>query len=242
MCILYTKEVNMAKRVSITIPNDLHEKAEFYRGKINISNICTRALEKELNEIKEYAIKAKHRFYILTPDEACDLAYDIGKKWAAEKATLAELAFVCEFNNNAFFNDFNKNYPDVVKDAIFEMLMENYDYAELYNKYDFVYDYFMANASFIDEDILAGFVGEDGEELYGDYARDYEFEIINSFIDGARLIWDEIREPALVRMLGKETMSELKKVLENKIVKDITATAVRKVLRINDTNTDTHKG
>ncbi len=210
----------MAKRVSITIPDGLSKKLEYYRGKINISSICSRAIEKEINEIKDYVLAAKKRFYILTIDEACDIAYELGKEWAAKEGKLEELAFICEFNENNFFAD--SAYPDFVRDAVLELLMENEEFEKLYNDYyGSVYDYFSANASFMAGDIIAGFMGEDGEELYGEYATDYEQETINYFIEGARLIWNEIREAALVRMLGRKTTEELKAKIKEYVVKEI---------------------
>ena len=210
----------MAERLSITIPDDLYKKAESYRKKINISNICTRALKKEINEIEDYVIEAKQRFYILTPDEACEIAYEAGKKWVAEKAEIEELVFVCEFNESFFSNE---AIPDFIRDAVFDLLSENEKFNKLYEKYDgCVYGYFSTNASFMAEDVIAGFMGEDAEELYGDDACQYEMEIDNCFIDGAKLIWDEIKEKVLVKMLGKETSEELKEKLKTGMLKKIT--------------------
>ncbi len=210
----------MAKRLSITIPDGLSEKLESYRGKINISSICSQAIEREINQIKDYVLAAKKRFYILTIDEACNIAYELGKEWAAKESELEELAFVCEFNENNFFS--NSTYPDFVRDAVLELLMENEKFEKLYNNYyGSVYDYFSTNASFIAGDIIAGFMGEDGKELYGEDATDYEIETINYFIKGARLIWNEIREAALVRMLGRKTTEELKEKIKKNVVKEI---------------------
>ena len=207
----------MSKRLSITVPDDLYKKAESYRKKINISNICARALKKELDEIKDYVIEAKQRFYILTPDEACEIAYEAGKKWAAEEAEIEELAFVCEFNDEVFFS--SEAIPNFVRDAVFDLLSENEKFSELYENYNgSVYEYLSANP----EDVIAGFMGEDAEELYGDDAYQYEIEVGNCFIDGAKLIWDEIKEKALVKMLGKETSEELKEKLKAGILRKTT--------------------
>jgi hypothetical protein len=210
----------MAERLSITIPDDLYKKTESYRKKINISNICARALEKELDEIKDYVIEVKQRFYILTPAEACEIAYEAGKKWAAEMAEIEELAFVCEFNESFFSSE---AIPDFVRDAVFDLLSENEKFNKLYEEYDgCVYEYFSTNASFIAEDVIAGFMGEDREEMYGDDAYQYEMDTDDCFIDGARLIWNEIKEKALVKMLGKETSEELKEKLKTGILKKVT--------------------
>ena len=210
----------MAKRVSITIPDGLSKKLEYYRGKINISSICSRAIEKEINEIKDYVLAAKKRFYILTIDEACNIAYELGKEWAAKEGKLEELVFICEFNENNFFAD--SAYPDFVRDAVLELLMENEEFEKLYNEYSgWVYDYFSACPSSMGDNIIAGFMGEDGEELYGEDTYHYEQEIIDRFIDGARLIWNEIREAALIRMLGRKTTEELKEKIKENVVKEI---------------------
>ena len=58
--------------------------------------------------------------------------------------------------------------------------------------------------------------------ISGFEAYQYEIEVDNCFIDGAELIWDEIKEKALVKMLGKETSEELKEKLKAGILRKTT--------------------
>jgi predicted DNA-binding protein len=84
----------MSKKLTISIPDDLHKRLDKYRSRIAISTICAEAINTEIESIDDCLKAIKGRFRLLTQREICSLAYKEGRHWAGYKATLEELAIV----------------------------------------------------------------------------------------------------------------------------------------------------
>ncbi|RLD97482.1 MAG: hypothetical protein DRI92_05580 [Aquificota bacterium] len=168
----------MARKVTITIPNDLHERMQRYRERFSISSICAEAIRKSIDSISEAVLKAKKRFELLSLEEASDLAFKEGIRWAGCKASLEQLAFVCEF--------YDWDNPDT------EALLLNEGVEELYNSHSgSVYDFVVAEG--IIADLMSRFLTEKNEDI----------EVIDSFIRGARSVWVDIRREAVQKLTNE---------------------------------------
>jgi len=95
----------MAKRITITIPDEMHRRLENYRDRINISAVCAAALRKTMDGVDDMVREAKRRFFLLSVEEACDMAFEEGMRWAGEDAKMSELRFVCEGVPVQFLSD-----------------------------------------------------------------------------------------------------------------------------------------
>ena len=84
----------MSKKLTISIPDDLHKRLEKYRSRIAISTVCAEAINSEIENINDCLRAAKQRFKLLTQHEICRLAYKEGRHWAGYEATLEDLAIV----------------------------------------------------------------------------------------------------------------------------------------------------
>jgi hypothetical protein len=84
----------MSKKLTISIPDDLHKRLDKYRGRIAISTVCAKAISTEIENIDDCIKAVKGRFSLLTQREICSLAHKEGRHWAGYKATLEDLAIV----------------------------------------------------------------------------------------------------------------------------------------------------
>lgn len=84
----------MSKKLTISIPDNLHKRLDKYRGRIAISTVCAKAISTEIENIDDCIKGVKGRFNLLTQREICSLAHKEGRHWAGYIATLEDLAIV----------------------------------------------------------------------------------------------------------------------------------------------------
>lgn len=91
-----------ATRVSITIPDDLAERLEPYRDRMNISKVCARAIERELSDLTELPAAVEELNETIArlrmeKDEREERDYltglDWGRSYAEEEAEFLEFGF-----------------------------------------------------------------------------------------------------------------------------------------------------
>lgn len=188
------RRLEMVKRLSITIPDNVYERLEGYRDIISISTVCSEAIKKEMDNIDrkdKLALRAKKRlelYDIINLEKACNIAYEEGVEWATNKAALEELAFVCEFNEN-IAQDFDRlKIRDEYQNLFEDVVSENHIIKDLYNNYEYPWDFIS------DQDlssVIGDFMNEDNEDI----------EVGLRFADGAITIWKKIRREALKKLL-----------------------------------------
>ncbi len=177
----------MVKKLTISIPDDLHAELAKCRDRIAISSVCAEAIRKKIQEIRKYGLEAKKRFGLLSLEETMDMAYERGLEWASKNATLEELAYVCLDS---------KNIDEELAQELWDGPNTLY---ELDNHYHGFAD-FVSARGFI-EDLLPDFDEEDEAEQR---KRDqYWIDLAFSFLDGAVVVWKEIEKEAVAKLLGE---------------------------------------
>jgi post-segregation antitoxin (ccd killing protein) len=93
-------------RLNISIPDDLYEKLDRFRGEVNASRVCAQALEKELRMVEERvasagddsASRVERLVQRLTAPRKLwfQRGWQDGEEWAAELATADELCLIGE--------------------------------------------------------------------------------------------------------------------------------------------------
>lgn len=168
----------MVKKLTISIPDDLHKKLEGYRDRLPISLVCSNALRSAIGEMEGCFSAARKRFYLLTIEEACEVAYEKGIHWAAYEATREELAFVCEWNYH---------FKGTLFETLFHTNTKIHEIASDDN------DYLIDLVDFIDKlGCLDDILPNDNSD---------ENLVINDFIRGAKIVWNEIKEELLPKLL-----------------------------------------
>lgn len=169
----------MAKKLTISIPDDLHKELENYRDRITISSICAEAIRKTIDEIDDSVKEAKTRFHLLSLDEACDIAFKRGIHWAGYEATAEELAFLCEWVS---IHSKNSTFQILVEEnAKIDNLVEE--------SMDSIFEFVIDNGYL--EDILPRFMTDENDDI----------PITNSFRDGAMTVWTKIRNQVIKELL-----------------------------------------
>ncbi|HQO64243.1 MAG TPA: hypothetical protein PK528_11580 [Syntrophorhabdus sp.] len=172
----------MVKKLTISIPDNLHKKLEQYRDRIPISSVCASAIRDAISEIEDCVREARKRFYLLSIDEACELAYEKGIHWAGYEAEPEELAYVAEWAND-------------IRGSLFEKLVDSNKRLEnlaldgnnlVIDLYSFVF-----NEGYLN-DILPPFMNENNDDI----------PIIMEFSRGAKVVWDEVKEDLLPKLLN----------------------------------------
>lgn len=158
----------MVKKLTLTIPDELYENLSSKRNFVNVSSICSDAIRRFISKADDLSFNAKARFGILSLDEACKRAFNLGMEWAGHKADLHELIFVCSVVNEKW-----SSFDNEVE------LLEN--------RYKNVFEYAAAKLTDVIEEILPPFLNEKNEDI----------EIWVSFAEGAITILKEI-EPAII--------------------------------------------
>src|SRR5665648_574277 len=87
----------MTKKLTLSISDNLHEELAEYRNIINISNVCSEALKREIDKRDSLILEGKKRFGVLSLHEKCKLSYEKGMYWAGYEADLLDLAIVCNW-------------------------------------------------------------------------------------------------------------------------------------------------
>jgi len=171
----------MVKKVTISIPDDLHKKLDKYRDRIPISSVCAGAIRTAINDIEDCIKEARKRFFLLSYEEACDTAYQKGIRWAGYKATPEELAFVAEWDF-----DFKGTILEKLADSNnkFEKLAFN-ESGHLHMLSAFVLD-----EGYLD-DILPPFINDDNDDI----------GICSEFQRGAQSVWNELKNDLLPKLL-----------------------------------------
>jgi hypothetical protein len=172
----------MTKKITISIPDDLHKRLKGYRHVINISNVSAESLKTTMDKIDLCVLKAKRRFKILTTSESCQLAHKQGLKWAGYHASPIELAIICNWIDNEENSD------------LIDLLSYRFkDVQQIISGYSNVYEYIM-NSSFATNDIFTNSI---------DYFHE-DAEIANSFIDGAKIVWGQIKNETISKLMDSE--------------------------------------
>jgi len=174
----------MVKKLTISIPDDLHRKLDQYRDRIAISSVCAGAIRTSINDIEECIKEAKKRFYLLSIEEASDIAYQKGIHWAGYEATPEEIAYMAEWKYNFEGTLFEKLVNS--NDKIMNMAFDND--GNLESLYDFI-----INEEYL-SDIIITFLNDDF-----DYAH-----ILEDFLRGVRVVWNEIKEELLPKLCNPE--------------------------------------
>ena len=84
-------------RLSVTIPSTLHERLEGLRDRVNVSKVCTVALEKELDMLEARPSVADPKIAQLverlkgSTQRWYDRGHEDGARWAVEEAKRSEL-------------------------------------------------------------------------------------------------------------------------------------------------------
>ena len=169
----------MSKKLTISIPDDVHKRLENFRDRIALSSVCAQALREAMDNIEIYVLEAKKRFHILSIHEACSIAFRRGISWAGNDATIEELAIVClcDYSYEGFV------FPEEIEimSKKIENLIEGLDEPE----------HFIEVKGYIND--LEAIVVEEEWDFDG---------VLDSFVDGARVVWKEI-EDMLIPMLIK---------------------------------------
>jgi len=173
----------MVKKLTISIPDDLHRKLDSYRDRIPISSVCANGLRAAIGEIEDCVSKARKRFCLLSLNEACEIAYQRGIRWAGHEASPEELAFISLFTMGKEFEG-----------SLLEKLADvNHELRRI------VDDYWENLSSFIRE-------LEEVDDLYAPFIKDdsVRYDILWAFRDGVDAIWNEIQDELVPKMLNPD--------------------------------------
>lgn len=178
----------MTKKLTLSIPDNLHKKLADFRNLINISNVCANALKKEIDNADQCVQEAKKRFKILTTSEACKLAFKDGMSWAGYKASPEELAIVCNWTNGWLSND-----PQAQETM--NLIEENNEkIRKTMSEYSNGYDYIFAN-SFISQGIINYPVDYDDVDLV---------EIAVAFMQGSQIVWYKLKNSLIPKLINSD--------------------------------------
>jgi hypothetical protein len=176
----------MTKKLTLSIPDNLHKKLADYRNLINISNICSIALRKEIDKVDQCIQEAKKRFEILTTSEAYKLAYEDGMNWAGYHANPVELAIVCNWTNGWLSND-----PQAQETM--DLLEENNENInKILSGYTTGYEYIFSE-SFISRGIVSYPIDYDDVDIV---------EIAVAFSQGAQIIWNRVKNKLIPKLIN----------------------------------------
>jgi len=173
----------MAKKLTISIPDDLHRKLDSYRDRIPISSVCANGLRAAIGEIEDCVSEARKRFGLHSLHEACEIAYQRGIRWAGHEASLEELVFISLFTMGKEFEG-----------SLLEKL------AHRNNELMKIVDDYWEN--------LSGFIRdlEKVDDLYAPFIEDDldRYEVLWAFRDGVYAIWNEIKDELVQKMLNQD--------------------------------------
>ncbi len=176
----------MTKKITISIPDDLHDEIKNFRDSINISKTCAEVLRKKVKEIDSTIQEAIKRFNLLELSEYIDMAYEDGFNWAGYRASAVELAIVCNWTDWVA-ND--KKCQETI-----DLLEENNEEIEgILTGYATGYEYILAN-SFIDRTILP----------HPDPTDDDHIQIAVGFAQGAQIIWNKLSKKLTPKLINPE--------------------------------------
>ena len=170
----------MSKKLTISIPNELHQKLENYREQIAISNVCSQALREAMNTIEIEVQEAKNRFHLLSIEEACSLAFRQGLHWAGHKATPEELFIVCLWEDGMAVSE------------IIEKSQGNAKIIKLIEDYDDINHFLEEKIIDFNKLLLFSMPSEDDDDE--EFAINIS-ELFKPFIKGALTVWREIEDP-----------------------------------------------
>jgi hypothetical protein len=113
-----------ATRVSITIPDDLAERLEPYRDRMNISKVCSEAIERELSTLVELPVEVQKLTATIAElrmekaeleQDDYNIGLDWGQRYAEEKARLMEFTLYETIHDSIDHITFDK-LPEDVRD------------------------------------------------------------------------------------------------------------------------------
>jgi hypothetical protein len=175
----------MTKKITISIPDNLHKQVNDFRESINISKTCAEALRVKIEEIDSSLYEAKKRFNLLELSEYIKMAHEDGLNWAGYRASSLELAIVCNWTYDWVAND------KICKETM-ELLEENNDeIREVLRGYTTGYEYILEN-SFITKGVYE----------YQEPTDDAHIQIAISFVEGASIIWNKIKNQMIPKLTG----------------------------------------
>lgn len=175
----------MTKKLTISIPDDLHNQLTNFREKINISKACAEALRMKVEEIDLTLQEAKKRFNLLELSEYINMAYEDGLNWAGYRASPVELSVVCNWTYDWVSND------KICQETIELLDKNNEDINQILSGYSTGYEYILAN-SFISREIIT-----DPDPL-----DDGHIQIAIGFAQGAQIIWNKIKNQMIPKLIG----------------------------------------
>lgn len=171
----------MTKKITISIPDVLHERLKEYRERFSISAICAEALRKRMDEFDEHISRAKNRFHIHSFEEAKEIAYKRGLDWASNEASIEEIAFVseCELYTGGASEfywlavDEEKGNPKMRELEKNETGMGGY----------------IEDMKFV-KDLENQFLEEDEHGIH----LEQHIELLENFYKGVKLVWDSLKD------------------------------------------------
>lgn len=172
----------MIKKITISIPDELHQRLKEFKGYINISSSCAESLKTKIDKIDLCVQEAKKRFQILPTWEACRLAYKQGIEWAGYDATPVELAIVC----NWIDDEKNSEVIELLSDRLKEV-------QSIRDSYSDVYEYIISSS----------FAGKGIFSNLADYYHE-DYEIAHSFRDGAKIVWGKMKNETILKLMDSE--------------------------------------
>jgi hypothetical protein len=175
----------MTKKITISIPDELHDQLKNFRDSINISKTSAEALLMKVNDIDSTLQEAQKRFNILALSEYIGMAYENGIKWAGYQASAVELAIVCNWTYDWVAND------KVCQETIDLLEANNEEIERILSGYTTGYEYILAN-SFIDRGIVPN----------PDPTNDDHIQIAVGFAQGAQIIWNKISSKLIPKLIN----------------------------------------
>jgi len=174
----------MTKKITISIPDKLHQQLQNFRGNINISKVCSASLKMKIDKADSSLQEVKKRFNLLELSEYLNFACEDGLSWAGYRATSVELALTCNWTYDWVSND--KQCKQTI-----ELLEENNEEInKIMSGYTTGYEYIL-NSSFISDEIIC---------YPSDYS-DEDIQIAVAFVQGAQVIWNKIKNKLIPQLI-----------------------------------------
>lgn len=182
----------MTKKLTLSISDKLHEELAEYRNIINISNVCSEALKREIDKIDSLILEGKKRFGVLSSHEKFKLSYENGMYWAGYEADLLDLAIVCNWTYEWVSNDpIAQQTIDLLEENNIAIKKTMLGYS---NGYDFIF-----TNEFISKELVT-------------YPVDYNdvdiVEVAVAFSQGASTVWDRLKNRLIPILIASDQQQE----------------------------------
>lgn len=162
----------MPKNMTISIPDSLFVALKNVKGEVPISRTCAIALQNAVDAVDSYAVAAKVRFACFSLEEAEQMAFEAGMKWAAEEAPVEIIIFTAYYGQDEELERYAEHSQGLRE------YMNTYDESDSYS------DYLREEMiPYVPSQIISRFFNED---------NDYK-NILESFAEGVVSVWKRIK-------------------------------------------------